>query len=1233
MKAPVKGVINVWPAVTTARGRALFSLAMAAGLLAIPLLVTDAIVNSRYVLAQATKSYSVLPTRIFDISQQQLSELIKEVRSGDQSFPRFEDLQRIRELYELVAQFTQYISAIDTVLPNADSKIYAKISKFQTQLLENGITPQVIALIGLRVIDRGDWSKLDPKEMENFEVTSAVFIGGVKDPVLAANANLNLADVYSGLGKSSVSFDRFREATQWAKMIAAQDTRVDVEIKLASNIIRLSDQRRFGLLTLLVQNNTTLDQRRIIDVISKNWTSIPTVADLPDDISKVWAQRIEHQRNPIFGEKQSEQINAYAKFIDTDLCLVLVAGYGVAEQNLIIGDVIRNYIAQDKALRGVQLLSTLPSDSVNTQSYIDLITYFAKRDHLKMVKGLAKVFEKKLTATNLKLIDKQRTALSVALARAGQTETLQRLFVAKLFLGETVDQDRTLAVAEINNALSGLAQGSIPRSIEVKESLKDLRALAGLIEGRAGDSAPDIVVDKVADLDLWVRAGELLWREKAHRLSVVEFENSAAPAPLKLALARGATLDSGFHVEQEASKKLMEALKASAILQKSIGPRSVDAILVSASLGQKIEDPGELLSLTAESDLNLEYTKRASRFDALQNQGSDFLSQTAELRKISDYQERVSAFRELAEVRAERLDVAQWLNVANDTAIDARTMSPTTIVQTDGPAAASNNLVAIKNTDEGVLLASSKRPHLPNHYPSSTDVYSILPMPFEGAADATIGGESRVDRLTRFASEHYKGATNLGVREHIYASTGNITPKFIFVRGGVLSMGQLLAKIGHFNPEMISENDGNIVLRVPLIVGPDATLVVSGAEFKVLRLSQQKGALIVNAGKIYFSDVEVTGFDDEAQKPATLPIGNPGMNFRPFILSLSASQTFAANSKFEALGYSAGSAYGFSLSSGPADEILRAARSAAPTGMIVDSSFENLYYGFYAFEAANVQLVGNEYRDGVIYGLDPHDRSVNLLMAFNSAYGTHKKHGIIISREVDDSMIIGNLSFDNAGSGVMLDRESMGTIVYANTLMNNMGDGFAALESPCALVSSNVIEANGRVGIKVRNSWDIQIEANLVRGNKGAGIEGYTDRLEDAKGSESRNFRQDPYSPISTMTVVRNQLQDNPTAIQTHGVAATTLFDNHFVNQAPKLFSGDAKNLAIDLFARSSAQPVTLVSICVPKIVNRKTCPLVEHGFIVGHSTNRSFTGQSTSAGQCVAKKGATEIAPMKSVN
>ncbi|ULJ76594.1 NosD domain-containing protein [Rhizobium gallicum] len=305
----------------------------------------------------------------------------------------------------------------------------------------------------------------------------------------------------------------------------------------------------------------------------------------------------------------------------------------------------------------------------------------------------------------------------------------------------------------------------------------------------------------------------------------------------------------------------------------------------------------------------------------------------------------------------------------------------------------------------------------------------------------------------------------------------------------------------------------------------------------------------------------------------------------------------------------------------------RKVQAAAPTGYFINNSFENLYYGFYAFEAKDIVFVGNELVNGVIYGLDPHDRSKNLMMAYNTAYGTQKKHGIIISREVDDSFILGNLSFENHGSGIMLDRQSYGTIVYANDASRNKGDGFAAMESPCALVDSNMFYGNGRSGVKVRNSWDVHVEGNQIRQNKAAGIEAYIDNLKVAEQSEFRDFVEDPYYPIATVAARDNLLENNRVGLMTRGASEAMFFGNKFVDQLPRYVSGDLKPLGLDVVTRNMKTGVLVRSVCVPRIPMKKQCALAENGIIIPQSLQAEFRADEASTNYCINAAGSPQSA------
>src|SRR3546814_2641288 len=89
-------------------------------------------------------------------------------------------------------------------------------------------------------------------------------------------------------------------------------------------------------------------------------------------------------------------------------------------------------------------------------------------------------------------------------------------------------------------------------------------------------------------------------------------------------------------------------------------------------------------------------------------------------------------------------------------------------------------------------------------------------------------------------------------------------------------------------------------------------------------------------------------------------------------------------------------------------------------------------------------------------------RSRRLIIAGNKAHDTKEKHGIIVSREVDDSWIINNQAYDNALSGIVIDRNSVNNVVAHNRVYRNHADGITIYESPKTLIWQNLVSANLR---------------------------------------------------------------------------------------------------------------------------------------------------------------------------
>ncbi|MDF3935373.1 mannuronan 5-epimerase AlgG [Pseudomonas citronellolis] len=342
-------------------------------------------------------------------------------------------------------------------------------------------------------------------------------------------------------------------------------------------------------------------------------------------------------------------------------------------------------------------------------------------------------------------------------------------------------------------------------------------------------------------------------------------------------------------------------------------------------------------------------------------------------------------------------------------------------------------------------------------------------------------------------------------------------PMAIFVEGGYMTLAQLARSLPR--SALAEVSPGTYLLRLPLVVRPGATLHIDKS-VKELRLSQEAGAFLVNDGQLFVTGTRLTAWREKSGTPAWYD-GHPE-TFRPYLIAWGGTHTYIVDSVVTSFGYSASKAYGVSISqySPGMSPLMKRSR---PSGWLLNSEFIDHWYGFYCYEADDVVVLGNTYRDNIVYGIDPHDRSRRLIIAGNETFGTRKKHGIIVSREVTDSWIIHNRSHDNHLSGIVVDRSSVNNLVAYNDVVRNQSDGITIYESPSTLIYGNRVLGNQRHGIRVRNSLNVRVYKNLVAGNRLLGIYAHT---KDLTGTH-RNLTLDPFDPRVSLQVVGDKLIGN----------------------------------------------------------------------------------------------------------
>ncbi|MGR3888143.1 mannuronan 5-epimerase AlgG [Pseudomonas sp. 1152_12] len=341
-------------------------------------------------------------------------------------------------------------------------------------------------------------------------------------------------------------------------------------------------------------------------------------------------------------------------------------------------------------------------------------------------------------------------------------------------------------------------------------------------------------------------------------------------------------------------------------------------------------------------------------------------------------------------------------------------------------------------------------------------------------------------------------------------------PQAIFVDDGYMNLKDLLGKVPK---QYLSETSPGVFLaKLPIVVGRKGILEID-KNTQELRLSQQAGSFLINDGQLFVRDTKITGWNEKTNGPALF---QSPKEFRPFLLAWGGTETYVANSKMASFGYANSKSYGVSISQ-YTPNMAKVLKRPEPTGWIVDSEFSDMWYGFYCYETTGFVLKGNTYKDNIVYGIDPHDRSHGLIIADNTVYGTKKKHGIIISREVNDSFIFNNRSYDNKLSGLVIDRNSVNNLIADNEIYRNHTDGITLYESGDNLLWGNKVISNRRHGIRIRNSVNIRLYENSSMANGLTGVYGHIKDLTDT----DRDIALDPFDTKVSLIVVGGELAGN----------------------------------------------------------------------------------------------------------
>lgn len=857
-------------------------------------------------------------------------------------------------------------------------------------------------------------------------------------------------------------------------------------------------------------------------------------------------------------------LSASTKHIDT---------YAEAMQRVALPDLVRTLIRSERLDEALQYAKRIEADAEESSILSELVKKLADRGRVPEAETLLP-----------RLIDKNHrshalSGIARSKAKAGDTAGAMQIIPD---LVETKDVGRVLAaVASVHSRSGDFSQAmSVAEQIEDIDSrltaLSDVARQAGQKNRQEiGDRALNGVVRIAERLDAGTR--DKVFLEIIRTLGLAA--NKAQAGELV-----GRIADAGIRTRAE-------QLIVAADVRDLVGKRKrgeIPDVLLSRGI-KKIEADEDKAELALE-------------LAALPEGGTH----AADLiRTIQNERFRGSTFRRLAEVRADllRSPLAEEPGVSGPPDVQTVASVSEEPEETVQEIQTRRGLALILG-DAGKTTGALEQ--LPRSFVTAADVRAGTPWPSDAVVGTTFANHNHY--IAKFFEDDEQGRTRL---EQAIRHQGLSSPRVIVVQSGAATLGMVARQLqGTDGRDLIEQSAGAVTVRAPIFVAPGATLILSRLDSPVYRLSASAGAFIVNAGDVHIVDSEVVGYDEATGRPLWAD-PDKTTKFRPFLLTWGDGRMNVASSTLVALGYDNAKSFGLSYSSGP-EQVAELRDQSRPTGTVVDSVFHNFHFGFHSYEADRIQVVGNEFRDSVVYALDAHDRTKEAIVALNTIYGTKERHGITISREVDDALVIGNMTFDNAGSGIVIDRNSTNNVVHANSSFRNEQDGVTIFESSCNVLTNNYLASNRRDGLKVRNSIDVGAYSNRIEANANSGVSAYIANIMTQKGGAGPNLDPASYSPLTSLSLKHNRFSANGVGINAQGVSSLAMSSNRFVKQSRRLLGGDIRGLEGQILRLASQSDVLVASTCRPaKPVS--VCRLRQRGFFQGESELQVFRSQGGS--------------------
>ncbi|MGE8105460.1 NosD domain-containing protein [Allorhizobium sp. NPDC080224] len=342
----------------------------------------------------------------------------------------------------------------------------------------------------------------------------------------------------------------------------------------------------------------------------------------------------------------------------------------------------------------------------------------------------------------------------------------------------------------------------------------------------------------------------------------------------------------------------------------------------------------------------------------------------------------------------------------------------------------------------------------------------------------------------------------------------------LFIRGGSMTLDQLLAEAANSHPGALEQKGEKVVSHWPIVIWSDSALVIAPGQS--LELSTEDGAFILNSGLLTVDGGELSASDGT----------NPGLNaFRPFVATAMTGAVQARRAHFKSLGFGgSGATSGLS--------VLGAALFPSKiASYLTDSSFENMS-GISLENTHRVVVSDNHFSGGTgpaialkgVTGAQIRDNVIT---------GTTEAQAIDVQNTSSSIDVTGNILIGNRGSGIFVANDARDIAITDNLLSGNGRGGVSVVRSACVTITDNIVLSNSQVGIKLRASHALTLSRNDLVANAGAGVS-IVDQDENAR-----------------VVVDGNVFTGNKSGIHGGAASEVALTANDFSGQSPILLDGE----------------------------------------------------------------------------